>query len=266
MKQCFLISAFIVLVMLSVPTQAQFSSSYTGAWSTTWNNPTSSLASVVIQGYINKKMLERSIANQKAGKGGGSKPAVGSRSPSAISTTAGPPSSTVDHGVLKFKPVADSGVAKRTADLIGTTAAERAALLRIFEEIKRAYETEVAKDGQSNDVAAALTFFMTATSMAYHQTDDPAETITSTLFEVLQQEISAAADFKKMTSLEKQKMHDWLVVAGGFVLAGYMDGLQKNDQKQLGDYKQLADEFFKIVLGTSAAKFNLTTMGKQPAG
>jgi hypothetical protein len=258
MKKSILFSAVWAL-LASMSVNAQWNTStYTGAWSTTWNNPTSSLASVMIQGYINKKMLERSIANQKAGKASGSAPTGSSSSSPAPARSQ---TATLDYAVLKFRPIANSGVAKQTADVVGSNAQERAALLEIFRQVKKSYEAEVVKDGNSNNIAAALTFFMTAASMAYHQTDEPAESVTNALFEILQQDMSVSPNFKRMTHLEKQKMHDWLVVSGGFVLAGYLDAVQKNDQKQLADYKELANEFFKIVLGTGAEKFNLVTIG-----
>jgi hypothetical protein len=151
-------------------------------------------------------------------------------------------------------------VAKQIADAVGRDPKERAALLGVFQEVKKSYETEAAKAGKANNLAAALTFFLSATSMAYHQSDAPADKVTDALVELLQQEMSSSPEFKSMTNLQKQTMHDWLVVAGGFVLAGYLDGLKTSDAKELADYKQLANEFCKLVLGTGLEKFNLAEL------
>ena len=64
---------------------------YTGAWSTTWNNPISACASVMIQGAINRKMLERAIANQQGRPTGSTaatnpSPSVSAGSPNARRT------------------------------------------------------------------------------------------------------------------------------------------------------------------------------------
>lgn len=54
-------------------------------------------------------------------------------------------------------PAGDSGVTKTLADALGNTAQERATMAPVFEQIKQAYETEVAKEGKSNNLAAAMT-------------------------------------------------------------------------------------------------------------
>jgi hypothetical protein len=258
-KHLDLFTRFLLMLLAALASNAQFTGSYGGAWSTTWNNPTSSLASVMIQGQINKKMLERSIARDKAASAG--RPTPGRNRSSSSST---PSASQIGNAALGFRPVANSGVTKQIADVVGSNAQERAVLLQLFQEIKRSYETEVAKDGRSNNIAAALTFFMTAASVAYHQSGEPPENITDALLEVLQDEMSSTSDFRKMTDLEKQKMHDWLVVSGGFVLAGYLDAVQKSDNTQLSNYKKLANEFFKLVMGTGVEKFDLVAIAATP--
>lgn len=250
MKEYSILLSFVFLLLTSIVTNAQ----YTGAWGTTWNNPVSASASVMIQGAINRQMLERSIANQQ-GRRTGSR-AAANTSPS-VSPGAANARSAAPYAVLRFRPVANTGVPKKIADALGRDPGERAALLGIFQEVKKSYEAEAAKAGKANNIAAALTFFLSATSMAYHQTEAPADSVTDALVEVLQQEMSSAPEFKSMTDLQKQKMHDWLVVAGGFVLAGYLDGVRTSDAKELADYKEVANECFKLVLGTGIEKFNL---------
>ena len=167
------------------------------------------------------------------------------------------PALYASYAALQFKPLANSGVTKQIADTLGRDPKERATLLGILQEVKKSYVAEAAKAGKSNNIAAALTFFLVTTSMAYHQTDAPSDRVTDALVEVLQQELSASPEFKSMTNLQKQQMHDWLVVAGGFVLAGYLDAVKTSDEKELADYKQVANECFKLVLGTGIEKFNL---------
>jgi hypothetical protein len=247
------VSAFFLLLS-ATHVSAQYVGTYGGAWSTTWNNPTSSLASVMIQNYINKKSLEQSIANQK-GRSTGSTSSGRSATPSTV--TSQPVSTPVNYAVIRFKPVANSGVPKQVADALGRDPQERAELLKIFQQVKRSYEAEAAKEGRSNDLAVALTFFLSAMSMAYHETGEPPESVTNGLVEILQQDMSVSPGFKSMTNLEKQKMHDWLVVAGGFVLAGYSQAVETKDPKQLADYKELAHGLYKLVVGDGIEKVNL---------
>lgn len=250
MKKYTILFSPVLLLLFSNAVNAQ----YYGALSSTWNNPVSAYASVVLQGAINRKMLEQSIANRK-GKQVNSTAAANSSTSGSASSQNAPPSAS--YAVLRFKPVANSGVTKKIADALGTNPQERAALFGVLQEAKKSYEAEAATAGRSNNIAAALTFFLAANSMAYHQTDAPTDSVTDGLFEILQQEMSASPEFKSMKALQKQQMHDWLVVAGGLVLAGYLDAVKTNDEKALADYKELANASFKLVLGTGAEKFNL---------
>ena len=77
--------------------------------------------------------------------------------------------------VLKFTPAGDSGVMKALADALGDTPQERAGLVQAFTQLKQGYEAEVAREGKSNNLAAAMAFFIAANVMAYQQTDMPSD-------------------------------------------------------------------------------------------
>lgn len=240
-------------------TATEVNAQYYGALGSTWNNPMSATASVMIQGAINRQMLERSIANQR-----------GKTTSAPAATTTGSSATTpktvtvkkTNYAVLRFKPVANSGVAKQIADAIGRNPQERTGLLEIMNTAKKAYESESASSGNANDIAGALVFFIAVNSMAYHQTDAPSDKITNALRDVLRDELSQRSEFASMTNLQKQKMSDWLVVVGGFVMTGYLDAAGEKNAQGLADYKELADTSFKIVLGVSAEKINLAELEK----
>ena len=259
MKRYSILLSVPIILFASMQANAQwfYTSSFSGAWSSTWNNPISATSSVMIQGAINRKMLEQSIANQQGRHTNSGGVANGAASAPARAQSALPPT---NYAVLRFRPATDSGVPKKFADALGTNPQERAALLEAFQEVKRTYEAEAAKDGKSNNIAAAMTFFLVASSMAYHQTGEPADNVADALVEVLQEQLSVSPDFKSMPDRQKQEMHDWLVVAGGLILTGYLDGVNTNDAKELADYKALADASFRLVLGTGPEKFNLAAI------
>ena len=50
----------------------------------------------------------------------------------------------------------------------GSSAEQRASLVQAFTQIKQGYEAEVAKEGKSNNLAAAMTFFIAANVVTYH--------------------------------------------------------------------------------------------------
>lgn len=159
-----------------------------------------------------------------------------------------------DTSVVKFTPAGDSGVAKALADALGSNAQEKVALAEAFTQIKQGYEAEVAKQGKSHNLAAAFTFFIAANVAAYSQSEMPSDAATELLFGELRTVIAGAPEFARMSGAEKQKMHDWLVMMGGFTLAGYADARQTGDAASLNTYRALADNLLRLVLGIEASK------------
>ena len=160
--------------------------------------------------------------------------------------------------VLTFKPSGDSGVTKALADAIGGTPDERAALVQAFAQLKQGYEAEVAREGKSNNLAAAMTFFIAANVMSYHQTEMPSDADIAKLLESMQQAMARIPAFAQMTGPEKQTMHDWLVCMGGFALSNYMDAKQRGDTQGLSTMKQFAGYSMRLVLGIDAKNLKLS--------
>ncbi len=158
---------------------------------------------------------------------------------------------------MRFTPAADSGVAKVLVDAFGSSAEQRASLLEAFTQIKQGYEAEVAKEGKSNNLAAAMTFFIAANVAAYHQSELPSDADTDRLFESMQQAMAQIPAFAAMSNAEKQQLHDWLVYMGGFSLANYTDAKQNRDAQGLATIKDFADFSMRIVLGVEGAKLSL---------
>lgn len=158
--------------------------------------------------------------------------------------------------VLKFTPAGDSGVAKSLADALGRNEDEKTALAAAFLQIKQAYEAEVAREGKSNDLAAAMTFFISANVAAYHRADTPTDAATDNLYKSLQETMAGAPGFARLSNAQKQQTHDWLVCLGGFVLAGYADAKQSGDGEALKSFGELADYSMRLVLGVEVGKLS----------
>ncbi len=171
------------------------------------------------------------------------------------------PALPVDTPAVTFKPVGDSGVAKSLADAFGRDPAEKAALADAFFKIKQGYDTEVAKEGKSDDLAAAMTFFIAANITAFHRSEMPTDAAGESLYNSLRTSMSTTPEFAKMSNTEKQQMHDWLVCMGGFVIAGYMEAKQSGDEESLSNFSQIADQSMVLVLGIEAAKLQFGPNG-----
>lgn len=162
---------------------------------------------------------------------------------------------------VKFKPAVDSGVALMLADAFSSNPAEKSGLLVVFAQIKQGYETEIAKEGKSNDLAAAMTFFIAANVTAYHQSEEPSDRIVEDLYESLRGSLAATPEFVKTSNAEKQQMHDWMVYMAGFVMAGYMDAKQNGDTAGLATFKDIADASVRLVLGIEGSKLKFGENG-----
>ncbi|MBC7898865.1 MAG: hypothetical protein H7070_02330, partial [Saprospiraceae bacterium] len=176
------------------------------------------------------------------------------------------PAEPVHSGTIKFKPAGDSGVAAALADAFGRDSVEKAALAQAFSQIKQGYDTEVAKEGKSNDLAAAMTFFIAANLTAFHQSELPSDEAGESLYKLLSGSMPGTPEFAKLSNSEKQQMHDWLVCMGGFVIAGYMEAKQSGDQASLSNFSQIADQSMRIVLGIEAGKLQFGPNGLTAVG
>lgn len=210
----------------------------------TWKGPSSTL----INGLLKKKTA------------GGTTSAGGRRTPMRAAPAPAPTGSVI------FRPGSSSGVDQALATAFATTPAEKQGLIELFKQVKLGYETEVAKEGKSNNLAAAMTFFIASNIVAYHRTEMPSDEATENLFVSLRDLMSSTPEISKMTNAEKQQMHDWLVYMGGFVLAGYLDAEQNNNREGLDNFRDIAAASTKIVLGVDVGSLKLTNKGLSVMG
>lgn len=154
-----------------------------------------------------------------------------------------------------FRSAGDSGVAELLSTAFTTNETEKSTLLFLFRELKKSYESEVEKENKKNDLAAAMTFFVASNVVTYHAAPMPSDAVTEELYQRLRDAMAGSPEIARLTNTEKQQAHDWLVYMGGFVLAGYINAKNTNDRKSLGDFKLLANQSMKLVLGIEASKF-----------
>lgn len=178
--------------------------------------------------------------------------ASGRRPKTAVSRPPVPPAS-----VVTFRPSGNSGVAELFASSFSSNASEKATLLELFSQVKQGYETEVAKDGKSNDLAAALTFFLLSNIVAYNDSEVPTEAATEEVYVSLREAMNTTPEIARMTNAEKQQMHDWLVYLGGFVLTGYTVAKQTNDKASMKTFREVA-ELSSNLIGVDLGQLDLS--------
>src|SRR5688500_6851255 len=112
---------------------------------------------------------------------------------------------------VTFRPGPNTGVDLDLATAFASTPAEKQTLIQLFTQLKQGYETEVAKEGKSNNLAASMTFFIASNVVAYLRTPMPSDEATEELFVSLRDTMSGTPEIAKLTNAEKQQMYDWLV-------------------------------------------------------
>jgi len=158
--------------------------------------------------------------------------------------------------VVKFKPVGESGVPLALATTLGTSGEQVDQLNDSFRQLREVYQVEIAKDGKSNDVAAAITYFIAVNVGAYHGTEMASDEEVDKFYAVVRTAIGSAPEFSRLSNAEKQQMHDWLVCMAGFVLVTYLDAKANNNQAGLATAAQLADLSMKVSLGIEISQIS----------
>lgn len=166
-----------------------------------------------------------------------------------------PPTTPVPSEAITFRPGADTGIGEMLASAFSSNPGERAALAELFRQLKQSYEIEVAKEGKSNDLAAAMTFFIASNVVAYHNSDVPSDAETEEFYNSIRGVMIATPAITRLSNFEKQQVHDWLVYMGGFVLAGHANAKNTNDASSLADYRSVADQSMRLILGVGPGEF-----------
>lgn len=170
-------------------------------------------------------------------------------------TSGAQPKAVAAAGGVKFTPGRDSGVPVLLSGVFGRTAEEKASLKEAFEQIRDGFNAEMVKERRTNDLAAAMTFFLVANVAAYHKAEvsDPAS---EDLYRSIAATMSSIPAIKSMTDAEKHQMHDWLVCMGGFALSVHQQSQAAGDKEGLAQAAEFAALSTKIVLGVDLAKMS----------
>jgi hypothetical protein len=147
-------------------------------------------------------------------------------------------------------------VPKALADALGADEQKKAELTELFRQIKQGYETDIAKEGKANNLAAAFAFFIALNVMAYQRQAEPSDKASEALFAELQRAVAGVPEFARASNSEKQKMHDWLVCVGGYTLVLYEVAKQTGDAQALDTNRAFADYVLRLVLGVEASKLS----------
>ena len=182
------------------------------------------------------------------------RPRVPNRRPANPAAANGPSS-------LLFTPIANSGVDRELVNSLTSKADEREALLTVLRATKKAYEDEVRKVGKSNNVAAALTFFIATCVTVYNDAPEPSDAASENLLAALSELMAATPEVANLSNRDKQNLHDRLVYLSGLILAGYVNGKQTNDEASVVNFRLLAGACLQSVMQLDPQRLHFDQTG-----
>ncbi len=275
-KYSIFLAPFFLFVALTTA-KAQFGGSYGGAGSSTWNNPISASMSVMIQGVINRKMLERSIANRQGKRVSSTTTSNGStsvpertrdkaRSPNSATTEPEVSMKTPEQidAAVRFRSTGTQLKTQAIADELsaGDTPEAKKKMFTILSTFLSEYEKAARAQGKPNDLALAITAALVYNSSIYNGTPEPEDARIMEIRDALAELVVEGDSFASMNDRQKQELYETAVIFTMLAKAGYDEAKTNGDTSSMAIYRNLAGQTLQAVSGLPPEKINL---GVQPA-
>jgi hypothetical protein len=256
---CLILAMFFVLASFS-ETKAQVWNSnaggYNGGYGQVYQSFGMAQSTLIMQQTIDRqiqKSIMQAAMERKWGKEAVRKAQQnvnsGGRSTASNNQTSTPAKTTpAPKNYAKFTPTVQSSNLKIIAETLGSTEEEKTFLKQLFAETKKGFETEAAKKGIKNNVAAAMTFLIASTVTVYHDAPEPTDEATLILFMALNEMFDEMPEMASVPNKDKQFLYDTYVCFSGLALAGYMQAKENNDNEMLKQYRTIAGVLLQEVL------------------
>jgi hypothetical protein len=127
------------------------------------------------------------------------------------------------------------------------------------------YRTGAEKVGRKNDVAFALSFFITGNYAVYAQRDVSDEALVAVAGQ-LDGALATMPGLRQASDVQRQGFAELLVCSTAFVLAGYQQGSEQNNEQQKQTFRALAAALLKQTVGVEAERLSVTEAGMEVRG
>lgn len=152
-----------------------------------------------------------------------------------------------------FRPSPSENL-KNIANEMGKTAEEKAMFLQVFTETKKGFESQAA-NGMKNNIAAAMTFLMTAAVTVYHQSPEPSDAATNKIFRGFNTMFDEMPEMANISDKDKQFLYDLYISYGGLILAANLEAQESKNKNSIDTARVLAGSVLLDLL-----KINPTTI------
>ncbi len=233
-----LLAAGLLACLAAGEAAAQYTNPYNG---TTWNNPVSAMCDVMITNSIQKKMLEKSLAQKRSGSA--AVQPTGTAAPAAA-----PAAPKHELAASGFTPLGGRLMPdKIAAGVAGIEPAQQQQLAQAFRQTLATYEAQLPKD----NVSFAIGFLIVASLQVFsgkEVSDSDYEQLVRDLNDIL----AETPRFQQMDAKGKQTLYEVSVITGGIVAGLYNTGVEEKDAAAQQQAKDLA----KSILETFGVRAN----------
>jgi hypothetical protein len=257
----------VLVVAASSPARAQ----YTNSYGYSFDNPVTSTANQFFWDGLNRRLLLRmmlkkrgytdaqlgqmSTAQMRAVIEGAPQPG------SAPAATGGSAAATRSHpGATRFQPTAQRLLVGTIVNSLVSDAAQRKALVELFDGAIRVYEDEGRRTGVDHDIAGAMAFFIGAAYLVQHDGQEPDDAGIQLIASGLREQMSTA-EVAAISAVDKQKFYELMLVLGTFLMASRQQAVSDGDAATVASLKSAAGDALKGFLRLDPASFRITRNG-----
>jgi hypothetical protein len=158
---------------------------------------------------------------------------------------------------IRITPAGDSGAIGSLATALGGENDLKESLA----QLKALIEAELEKEGKRNDLGAAFTLFAAACGAASVNVEVASEKAQENLLNGFTTLLREEGTLTGVSPADRQRMYDWLVLSGGFVMLAHQAARQANDAGALKNVAVLGDAFLQTVFGVPPNGLTLEAAG-----
>ncbi|HEX3100465.1 MAG TPA: DUF6683 family protein, partial [Pyrinomonadaceae bacterium] len=162
-------------------------------------------------------------------------------------STAPPVTKPADTSAVKFRPTGTYLKTKEFAESLGNTPAEREQYAKLMNAVLDAFALQSAKAGFSNDLGAALAFFIGENIRIYRGLPDLTDQQYVDLRNAIAGALISSGGLTNMTDRQKQEMYEALVAYTGITQFGYEQARQAGNDSVAKGYQKVAGQNLQTV-------------------
>lgn len=168
------------------------------------------------------------------------------------------------NGATRFKPSGKRILIPDLARRMASNPEQRESLQNLFEEGMKIFEAEAEKQGTTNDVAAALTFFTAAQWSIYNGGGSISDAREKVLIKQFQATLNVP-EMRNAGDAEKQALYEWYISTSMFSLVMSGQAEKTNSAETAAGVRVFAGKMLTLVFGVAPDRVHVGDKGLEIA-